>query len=149
MAPQTQAARVLAAALHSPATMATTAEQRILLLDDETAVSAPVSRYFRNLGWSVDVASEVEEAEALIAHRRYDLAILDLRLTSFGNADGLDIIREVRKRDHWTTVVVLSAYVSPEVEVEALRLGADAVLRKPQPLAELARLARDLMGYAS
>jgi CheY-like chemotaxis protein len=40
---------------------------------------------------------------------------------------------------------MLSAYVSPEVEEEALRVGADAVLRKPQPLAELANLAFGLM----
>ena len=129
--------------------MESTAALRILLLDDEDDVSAPVSRYFRNMGWVVDIASEVEVAEALLAYRRYDLAILDLRLTNFGNADGLDIIREVRKRDHWTSVIVLSAYVSPEVETEAVRLGADAVLRKPQPLAELAGLALNLMGCPS
>lgn len=122
------------------------AKRQILLLDDEAAISAPVARYFRNLGFSVDVAEEPEVAEALIAHRRYDLAILDLRLTRFGNAEGLEVLREIRKRDHWTSVIILSAYISPEVEEEAVRLGADAVLRKPQPLPELAHLALALMG---
>jgi CheY-like chemotaxis protein len=44
---------------------------------------------------------------------------------------------------------MLSAYVSPEVEEEAFRVGADAVLRKPQPLADLAKLAFGLMGEPS
>ena len=39
------------------------------------------------------------------------------------------------------TVILLSAYVSPEARVEAVLHGASRVLVKPQPLAELARLA--------
>src|SRR5262249_13173831 len=120
--------------------------RHILLLDDETAVSVPVARYLRNLCCVVDVASEPEEAEALVAHRRYDLAILDVRLTRLGNAEGLDVTREIRKRDHSTSVIILSAYISPEVEEEAVRLGADAVLQKRQPLPDLGQLALALMG---
>jgi DNA-binding response OmpR family regulator len=119
---------------------------RILLLDDEQAILTPMARYFGKLGFTVDMASEAEEAEALISHRRYDLAILDLRLTKFSDAAGLDVLREVRKRDHWTSVIILSAHVSQDAEEEAVRLGADAVLRKPQPLPELAQLALALMG---
>lgn len=122
--------------------------KRLLLLDDEPAILIPMARYFRKLGCCVDMATEPEEADALIVHRRYDLAILDLRLTRFPSADGLEILREIRKRDHWTSVVILSAYASPEMEEEAIRLGADAVLRKPQPLPDLAQLAVALMGEA-
>jgi CheY-like chemotaxis protein len=120
--------------------------KRILLLDDEPSILAPMGRYFTKLGCCVELATEPEEASALIAHRRYDLAILDLRLNRFPNADGLDVLREIRRRDHWTSVIILSAYASPEMEEEAIRLGADAVLRKPQPLADLAQLALALMG---
>ena len=123
--------------------------RRILLLDDERAILTPMARYFGKLGFTVDMASEAEEAEALISHRRYDLAILDLRLTKFSDAAGLDVLREIRKRDHWTNVIILSAYASPEAEEEAIKLGADAVLRKPQPLPELAQMALALMGAAA
>lgn len=120
--------------------------RRILLLDDEAAILAPTARYFQKLGFTVDVASEAEEAEALISHRQYDLAILDLRLTKFSDAAGLDVLRELRRRDHSTSVIILSAYACPEAEAEAVRLGADAVLRKPQPLPNLAQLALALIG---
>jgi CheY-like chemotaxis protein len=96
----------------------------------------------------VDVAAEPEEAEALISHRRYDLAILDLRVTRFGGTEGLEVLREIRRRDHGTKVIMLSAYISPEVEAEARTLGASAVLRKPQPLPDLAHLAYALAGVA-
>jgi CheY-like chemotaxis protein len=120
--------------------------RQVLLLDDEAAVLMPTARYFRGLGCTVDVAREPEEAEALVLHRHYDLAILDLCVTRFGGTEGLEVLREIRRRDHRTSVIVLSAYISAEVEEEAIALGADSVLRKPQPLPDLAHLAFALMG---
>jgi CheY-like chemotaxis protein len=120
--------------------------KQVLLLDDEEAILLPTARYFRSLGCTVDMAREPEEAEALVSHRRYDLAILDLRVTRFGGTEGLEVLREIRRRDHATSVIVLSAYISPEVEEEARALGADSVIRKPQPLPHLAHLAFALMG---
>jgi DNA-binding response OmpR family regulator len=122
--------------------------RHVLLLDDEEAILLPTARYFRTLGCAVDMAREPEEAEALISLRRYDLAILDLRLTRFGGTAGLEVLREIRRRDHATAVIVLSGYASSEVEAEARALGADSVLPKPQPLPELAHLAFALMAAA-
>ncbi len=130
----------------NPDELKKTATPRILLLDDEDAILVPMSRYFAKLGFTVDMASEAEEAEALISHRRYDLAILDLRLTKFSDAAGLDVLREIRRRDDHTSVIIVSAYASEAAEAEAVRLGAAAVLRKPQSLPELAQLALSLMG---
>jgi len=115
--------------------------RQLLLLDDEEAILVPTAKYFRTLGWAVDVAREAEEGEALISHRHYDLAILDVRVTRFGGTGGLELLREIRRRDHGTGVIILSAYVSPAMEAEARALGAAAVLRKPQSLPELAHLA--------
>ena len=56
------------------------------------------------------------------------------------------MLREIRRRDHATSVIVLSASISTEVEQEARELGADGVLRKPQPLPDLAHLAFALIG---
>jgi len=124
------------------------ATRRILFIDDEKAIQAPLVRYFARLGCKVEAAAEPEEAEALIAHHRYDLAIVDLRLGRFGNADGLDVLREIRRRRPSTSIIVLSAYVSPEVEKEATCLGAAVVLRKPQALPDLAQLALVMMERA-
>lgn len=113
----------------------------VLLLDDEESILVPTATYFRNLGFAVDTAREAEEADALVQHRRYDLAILDLRVGPVGGAAGLDVLREVRRRHQTTSVIVLSAYISPEVEAAAWALGANGVLCKPQSLPDLARFA--------
>jgi CheY-like chemotaxis protein len=119
---------------------------RILLVDDEEAILRPIAWYFRGLGCRVEMAQEPEEAIALLRHRTYDLVILDLRLTKFGAADGLDVLRDLRERVQPTSVIILSAHVSPEVEEEAIRLGASAVLRKPQKLPDLAQMAFGFIG---
>ena len=119
--------------------------RQLLLLDDEEAILLPTAKYFRSLGWTVDLAREAEEGEALISHRHYDLAILDVRVTRFGGTGGLELLREIRRRDHRTSVIVLSAYMSSDMEAEARSLGAAAVLRKPQSLPDLAHLALTVM----
>jgi len=111
----------------------------ILIVDDDAAISAPLAKYFRGLGHAVDVAAEAEEAAALLVFQRYDAAILDLRLTNLGGAEGLALLHEIRERDARTSVVVLSAYISREARAEAIKRGANAVLQKPHPLADLAR----------
>ena len=65
-----------------------------------------------------------------MSQRCYDLAILDLRVSRYGGAEGLEVLREIRRRSHETSVIVLSAYISPELEAEARALGADSILRK-------------------
>ena len=120
--------------------------RRVLLVDDEVSISIPMARYFRQLGCTTDVAGEVEEAAALAIHHRYDVAILDLRLTQWGGGEGLQVVDELRKANRGAAIVILSAYVDEDAEREARSRGADAVLRKPYPLPSLARLAFQIMG---
>jgi DNA-binding response OmpR family regulator len=121
------------------------AGKHILLLDDEEPILLPTARYFRGLGFPVDVARTRAEAESLLSRRRYHLAILDLRISGRAGAEGLEVLRAIRRRDHSTSVIILSGYISPEVEARARALGADSVLAKPQPLPALALLGFSLM----
>jgi CheY-like chemotaxis protein len=121
-------------------------KKRILVVDDEGAILFALSEYFRTLGFDVDCAREMEEAEALLSHVKYDLVFLDLRLTGSGGTEGLEIIRFVRERNPWTPVALLTAYGSSDVEEEARRRGADLVLQKPKPLPEVAQVVLGLLG---
>jgi len=119
--------------------------KRILLVDDERALLAPMTRYFTRLGCTVETALARPEAEALLEAQLFDLVVLDLMLG--GEPDGFALVRQVRSgpnRDR--PVIVLSGLVSPETAAEAERLGADVVLSKPQPLSALGRVAMSLMG---
>ena len=87
------------------------------------------------------MAGEWEEAEALLASRRYQLVISDLRLTGFGGTEGLEIVRSIHQRWPGTRVMLLTGYGSGEVKAEAVRRGVDAFLEKPMALPEIARIA--------
>jgi DNA-binding NtrC family response regulator len=117
---------------------------RILVVDDEEPILFAIRDYFEPLGWQVDCAQELEEAEALLSHIRYTLLIADLRLSGIHSNEGLELIRFVRERSPWTRVIVLTGYGSVEIETEAVGRGVDAFLQKPQPLAALAEIATRL-----
>lgn len=104
--------------------------------------------YFATKGFSVDCARETAEAQALLHENAYALAILDLRLSGTPGAEGLDLVASVRAQSPRTRIILLTAYGSREIEAEAKRLGADAFLHKPKPLAEVAQIASGLMGRA-
>jgi len=118
---------------------------RLLLIDDEETILFALERYFRRIGYQVDCARELEEAEALATHTEYTLVIADLSLSDSGT-EGLEIIRYLRSTSPKANVLLLTANGSPAVEREAYRRGVTAMLHKPQPLAELARLASQLQG---
>jgi CheY-like chemotaxis protein len=120
--------------------------KQLLIIDNEETILFALKRYFAKLRWRVDAASELEEAEALVAHTRYDLVIADLSLTSGGSTEGLEILRFLHTTSPGTHVILLTAFGTPSVEREARRRGAQAVLLKPQPLPELARVADQLLG---
>jgi two-component system, OmpR family, response regulator len=118
---------------------------RLLVVDDEESICFSMSEYFSLHGYKVDTASEVEEAEKLLGAANYKVVIQDLRLTMTHNHDGFDIIRLVRKHNPQARIIVLTAYGSAEIEDEARRCGADAFLRKPKPLSQVAQVVQGLI----
>jgi two-component system OmpR family response regulator len=109
------------------------------VLDDEEAILWPVAKFFRGLGWDVVACEDAAEAEELLETQEFAMVVLDLALSPFGR-EGLDVLRAVRRHRPRLPVVILSANVSPEVEVQANELGAGAVLKKPLALTNLAQV---------
>jgi two-component system NtrC family response regulator len=118
---------------------------RLLVVDDEESICFSMSEYFSLHGYRVDTARELEEAEKLIEATEYKVVIQDLRLTTTRNPDGLDIIKMIRSQNPQTRIIVLTAYGSTEMEDEARRCGADAFLRKPKPLSQVAQVVQGLL----
>ena len=118
---------------------------RILLVDDEEAITFATRRYFERRALHVDVASDLEPAKAFVASGSYDLVVVDLRLTGALGAEGLDLLSHVRERQPSAKCVLLSAYVSAEVERAALERGAALVLRKPISLPDLGEALSGLL----
>jgi DNA-binding NtrC family response regulator len=118
---------------------------RLLVVDDEESICFSMSEYFSLQGYKVDTASEIEEAEKLLGATNYKVVIQDLRLTITNNQNGLDMIKMIREHNPQARIVVLTAYGSPEIEDEARRYGADAFLRKPKPLSQVAQVVQGLL----
>jgi DNA-binding NtrC family response regulator len=122
---------------------------RMLIVDDEESICFSMSEYFGLHGYTVDTARELEEAEKLIEHNDYVVAILDLRLGVAHNADGLEITKVLHEHQPNARIVVLTAYGSAEMEDDARRCGADAFLRKPKPLSQVAQVIQGLIDSPS
>lgn len=117
----------------------------LLVVDDEESICFSMSEYFSQHGFKVDTAREKEEAEGLIKETEYRVVIQDLRLGIDRRTEGIEIIKLVHERNPDTRIVVLTAYGSPEAEEEARNAGADAFLRKPKPLSQVAQVVQGLI----
>lgn len=96
-------------------------------------------------GYRVDTAQDLEEAERLVELTIYDVVVQDLRLGPAQKPDGLEMIKFIRRQSTATRIIVLTAYGSPQMEKEAVQLGADAFLRKPKPLSHVAQVIQGLI----
>ena len=119
--------------------------RKLLVVDDEESICFSMSEYFSQHGFNVDTAREMEEAEGLLKKTEYKVIIQDLRLGATRHPDGIEIIKMVHQRNPDTRIVVLTSYGSPEVEAEARNAGADAFLRKPKPLSQVAQVVQGLI----
>jgi DNA-binding response OmpR family regulator len=119
--------------------------ERILIIEDEPMLAEALSEFLSSQGYEVHCAGEREEAETLLAHHAYALVITDLALSPLG-LSGVDVLDCIADRVTRPKVIVYSGHVGPELTSHLEPRGVDAILRKPQPLGELARVAACLLG---
>jgi two-component system response regulator MprA len=115
---------------------------RVLVVDDDPAVSGALNRALRLEGYEVSLAIDGPQALEEIAVRPPDAVILDIGLPII---DGLDVCRRLRAADNDTPVLMLTARDAINDRVQGLDAGADDYLVKPFALAELLARLRALL----
>jgi len=100
----------------------------ILVIDDDDGVRKSCVEMLEARGYRAEPASTVSEGLRLFAERRHAAVLLDLKLP---DGTGIDVLRELQRRDPATPVVVVSGYGSVSEAVEAMRVGAADFLEKP------------------
>lgn len=115
---------------------------RLLLVEDEAKLARFIKRGLEEEQFSVDVAGDGEEAMSLIEATSYDLIILDLMLPK---RDGFEVLKGLRARKGWVTVLILTAKASVQDKVKGFELGSDDYLTKPFAFAELVARIRNLL----
>src|SRR5688500_14947939 len=113
--------------------------RRVLVVDDEENLRHMLQILLRREGYETVGASSVESALGEIETQPFDVILVDLRMPG---RSGMDLVDEVRRRKLETTVVVMTAYGSKEVAVEAMKRGAYDYLSKPFEPDELVLLLR-------
>lgn len=114
---------------------------RILVVEDERALCDAIARSLRNLAYSVDCSYDGHQALEMLAVESFDLVVLDLNLP---HADGMTVLKTLRKDDRETKVLILSARCEVADKVAGLDAGANDYLTKPFHLDELAARIRSL-----
>jgi DNA-binding NtrC family response regulator len=115
---------------------------RVLIVDDEKSILMLLQEALTQWGYEVTCASTVAEALEAIRTQVFDAAITDVRMPDMS---GLDLLREIKKRDESVEVVIMTGYPTIATAVEALKEGAYDYLSKPLILDELRHLMQRLM----
>lgn len=107
---------------------------RILLVEDDEHLGYAVKLGLQQEDYSVDWVKDGLTADQALKTESFDSIVLDLGLPKM---DGLEVLRNLRKRQQDTPVLILTARDSVEERVKGLDLGADDYMNKPFKIAEL------------
>ena len=107
---------------------------KLLIIEDEKELSNNIVTYLSSENYICEQAFTYQEARIKLDLYDYDCVLLDLMLPG---GSGLDILRNIRRRQNPVGVIIVSAKDSLDDKVSGLKIGADDYLPKPFHLAEL------------
>lgn len=114
---------------------------RLLIVEDEKELCDTIAKSLYAAGYEVDTCYNGDDALDYVLAEDYDLIVLDLNLPG---RDGMDILRELRRTNDETKVIILSARSQIADKVEGLDAGANDYMEKPFHLQELEARIRSL-----
>lgn len=103
-------------------------EEKILVIDDEPFSREYFQKILKKIDSKVQTAPDGTEGLKFFRESSYDLVILDIRLP---DADGIEILRQIKEINCLTPVIIVTAYGTVENAVQAMKLGAFDFLMKP------------------
>ena len=117
----------------------------VLVVDDEAGMRSALASSFERRGWRVETAAGAGEALARFRRQLHPLVVTDIRMP---DGDGFSVMREVRRLDPRTAVILLTAFGSVPDAVAAMKNGACDYLVKPVAFEPLERAAQRVLGQA-
>ena len=115
---------------------------RVLLVDDERALTNLIRMALKYEGWDIDVAHDAREALAHYRESIPDIVVLDIMLP---DTDGMGVLEQIRESPTYTPILFLTARDSVYDRVTGLTAGGDDYMTKPFSLEELVARLRGLL----
>jgi len=108
--------------------------KKILIVDDQFGIRALLQEVLHKEGYVVFQAPNGQVALELVQTQAPDLVLLDMKIPGM---DGLEILRNIRKMEMYTRVIMMTAYGELDLIQEAMEMGALAHFTKPFDIDEL------------
>jgi len=107
---------------------------KVLLLEDEFMLLSSIKMFLLSKNIEVDAFKTGKEARTALKKNKYDMYILDINVPELS---GIDILKNIRKSDKYTPVIIITASIDINSIDEAYALGCSEYLKKPFNLREL------------
>jgi DNA-binding NtrC family response regulator len=101
---------------------------RILIVDDDPVVRDSLGKWFESEDYETTTAASAREALDLIRDRRWDIALLDIKMPGI---DGIELQAKLREIDPDMPVIIMTGYASVDTAVQAMKNGAYDYITKP------------------
>lgn len=120
-------------------------ELEVVVVDDHLAMRRGIELLLRDVGFRISgVAGSLDEARALVARRRFDVALIDVQL---GEESSLGLVRELLAADPGAPIVLYTGYTQTDAALhEAVRAGARGFVLKASPPQRLVDALRAVAG---
>jgi two-component system response regulator QseB len=119
---------------------------RVLVVEDDRMIAKGLHTALKQDGYTVDGVSDGRSASEALSAGRFDLVLLDLGLPE---RDGLEVLRDLRRRGDATPVIIVTARDDVQNRIQGLDAGADDYIIKPFDLDEVAARMRSVLRRAA
>ena len=116
----------------------------LLVVDDELIVRDSLDKWFREEGYDVTVADSAQDALTKMGGRRFDLALVDIKMPG---TDGVELQRRMHEIDPDMLVIIMTGYASVETAVTALKNGAYDYVSKPFDPDDIAHTVHNALSH--
>jgi DNA-binding NtrC family response regulator len=116
--------------------------EKILLIDDDEGLIHFLRRFFQRKGYEVSACFSGRQAIEKIRKQNFDLILLDYKMPEL---NGLDTLCEIRRIEVKTPVILMTAYGTTNLAIEAMKQGAYDYLVKPFERKDLTRIVSEAL----
>jgi len=117
---------------------------RLLIVDDELSVRDSLGKWFREEGYEIGTAENASDALTLMAEKKWDLALLDIKMHG---TDGIELQKRLHELDPALVCILMTGYASVETAVTALKNGAYDYVCKPLDPDDIAHLVSKALAH--